>query len=119
MVLYTVIFIMHRRGRSPAGARIALLVSTGLPALFARWLISGNGTLAVPVALYICAITRDGADGDLARVSNVFPCAGRGSCSSRQNSVLAITGFKTQVPMPGSWSGLRITWRNMRSRPAC
>ena len=58
-VLYTVIFVIHRdKPFAPSGPRIALFVVVlGYAALFARWLIPGLGALAVPVALYICAIT--------------------------------------------------------------
>ena len=101
-VLYTVIFIIHRaRPFAPSGARIALLVVVlGYAALFARWLIPGMGPLAVPVALYICAITAMVLTAILARFPTYFPVLGA-FLFFASDSVLAIHRFKTPVPMRG------------------
>ena len=101
-ILYTVIFIRHRaRPFTPPGARIALLVLVlGYAALFARWLIPGLGPLAVPVALYICAITAMVMTAIMARFPSHLVVLGA-FLFFASDSVLAIDRFKTPVPMRG------------------
>ncbi len=101
-VLYTAVFIRHRaRPFAPSGARIALMVVTaGYAALFACWLIPGLGTLAVPVAIYICAITAMVLSALLARFPTSWPVVGV-FLFFASDSMLAIDRFKTRVPMRG------------------
>ncbi|MDP8980188.1 MAG: lysoplasmalogenase [Acidobacteriota bacterium] len=101
-VLYTAVFIRHRaRPFAPSGARIALMVITaGYAALFARWLIPGLGSLAVPVAIYICAITAMVLSALLARFPTSLPVLGT-FLFYASDSILAIDRFKTRVPMRG------------------
>ena len=101
-LLYTVIFVIHRaRPVVLSGARIALLVLVlGYAALFARWLIPGLGALAVPVALYICAITAMVLTAILARFPSYLVVLGA-LLFLVSDSVLAVDRFKMAVPMRG------------------
>jgi uncharacterized membrane protein YhhN len=101
-VLYTGVFVLHRaRPFAPSEARIALIVvAAGYAALFARWLIPGLGSLAVPVAIYICAITAMVLSALLARFPSHLPVLGA-FLFFASDSILAIDRFKTRVPMRG------------------
>jgi uncharacterized membrane protein YhhN len=66
-------------------------------ALFARWLIPGLGSLAVPVAIYICAIAAMVLSAPLARFPTNLPVLG----AFLFFALDAIDRFKTRVTMRG------------------
>jgi len=98
-LVYITLFLRSRRSRplpgstESTGAILVFLfvVSVGL------WLIPSLGNLAVPVALYMCAITTMVLSAILARFSNHWVAVG-GVLFLISDTLLAINKFKQPVP---------------------
>jgi uncharacterized membrane protein YhhN len=97
---YICLFVRNRPARARSDARrltavIAILIySTALSA----WIVPSVGQLAVPVVLYICAITTMVCAAILARFSQPWVTLGA-VLFLISDSLLAIHKFKTPVPL--------------------
>ena len=81
--------------RSRLGAAAAVLMYA---VAFGAWLVPGLGTFAVPVALYMCAITAMVVSALFARLENRW-VAGGAILFLISDSILAADRFRTPIPL--------------------
>ena len=98
-LIYTSVFVRNRRRPMALGA--AQVLPAGLVLLYSvavsAWLLPSLGTLIVPVAFYMCAITAMVLSAILARFSNPWVAVGA-VLFLISDSLLAVNKFKTPVP---------------------
>jgi len=98
-LIYTSVFVRNRRRPMALGA--AEMLPAGLVLVFSvavsAWLLPSLGTLIVPVAIYMCAITAMVLSAILARFSNPWVAVGA-ILFLLSDSLLAVNKFKTPVP---------------------
>jgi uncharacterized membrane protein YhhN len=98
-LIYISVFIRNRRRPLVLGA--AQILPAGLVLLYSVtvcvWLLPSLGTLIVPVAIYMCAITAMVLSGILARFTNPWVAVGA-VLFLISDSLLAVNKFKTPVP---------------------
>ena len=97
---YTVLFVRGRaRPVKVAAGQLSLIVLLLIyTAAFAAWLIPSLGRLALPVVLYMCAITAMVMSAILARFASGWVVAGA-ILFLISDSILAVDKFKTPAPL--------------------
>jgi uncharacterized membrane protein YhhN len=87
------------RPLSPNAGQLAIVLVVILyTGAFAVWLVPGLGSLAIPVMLYVCAITAMLVSAVLARFERSWVAAGAGLFLI-SDSILAVNKFKAEVPL--------------------
>ena len=95
-IIYTVVFVRRWRGvRVSAGAVAVVIYSC----VFAAWLLPEVGTIVLPVAIYVAAITAMVASAFMARFSNRWVEIGA-VLFLISDTVLAVDRFRMPVPLP-------------------
>lgn len=98
--VYIFLFVRNRRRAIPLSAPrklLALLVLLYSIAI-SSWLLPSLGTLIVPVAIYMCAITAMVLSAILARLPNPWVVVGA-VLFLVSDSLLAVNKFKTPIPL--------------------
>jgi uncharacterized membrane protein YhhN len=87
------------RPLSPNAGQLAIVLVVILyTGAFATWLVPGLAALAIPVMLYVCAITAMVVSAVLARFESSWIAAGAGLFLI-SDCILAVNKFKTEVPL--------------------